>query len=142
MTVRQATLNDILAIQDVDRALEQHVSDEDILRASIEGGRVVVAMDGDEVAGYVRYEWFWDRIPYCMLVRVKPSHQRHGLGRALYEAVEAGLREQGITFWLSSTEEENEGSLRFHRSLGFRPIGALSELDQDSREIFLRKDLT
>lgn len=141
MTIRHATLDDLSSIQDVDRALEQHVSDEDILRASIEGGRVVVAVDGDDVVGYVRYEWFWDRIPYCMLARVKPSHQRQGFGHALYELVEEGLRERGIPFWLSSTEEDNERSLAFHRALGFRPIGELSDLGQESREIFLRKDL-
>jgi GNAT superfamily N-acetyltransferase len=142
MSVRSATQGDLSAIQAVDRALDQHVSDPEILRASIEGGRVVVAVDGDEVVGYVRWEWFWDRIPYCMLARVRPPHQRLGVGRALYEHVEAGLRELGATFWLSSTEEQNERSLRFHRALGFRLIGALSDLDQESRELFMRKDLS
>jgi ribosomal protein S18 acetylase RimI-like enzyme len=140
-SVRLATADDIHAIQDVDRALEQHASDPDILTASIQAGRVVVTVDADKVLGYVRWEWFWDRIPYCMLARVRPSHQRLGVGRMLYEHVEAALRERGIAFWLSSTEEDNERSLRFHRALGFRLIGALSDLDQDSREIFMRKDL-
>lgn len=100
-----------------------------------------MAQDGDEVVGYVRWEWFWDRIPYCMLARVKPSHQRRGIGQTLYAQVETALRERGATFWLSSTEEQNERSLLFHRALGFRLIGALSDLGQESRELFLRKDL-
>ena len=139
--VRGATLADIPAIQDVDRSLDQRASEEAVLGHAIEGGRVAVALDGDDVAGYLRWEWFWDRVPLCVFVRVRPSHQRTGVGRALYAHVEADLAGRGCEFWLSSTEETNDRSLRFHRALGFRLVGALSDLGQDAREIFMRKDL-
>ncbi len=137
--VRLAKAADIPAVQEVDRSLDQRVSEESVLGHAIEGGRVAVA--GDEVSGYLRWEWFWDRVPLCVFVRVRPSHQRTGVGRALYAHTEADLARRGCDFWLSSTEENNERSLRFHRALGFRLIGALSDLGQDSREIFMRKDL-
>lgn len=139
--VRTATLADIPAIQDIDRVLDQRVSDESVLRHAIEGGRVAVAFAGEDVAGYVRWDWFWDTIPYCAMARVRPSHQRKGSGRALYAHVENDLARRGCEFWLSSTEEDNDRSLRFHRALGFRLIGALSDLGQDCREIFMRKDV-
>ena len=140
--VRGATLADIHAIQDIDGSLDQRASEESVLRHAIEGGRVVVAADGDEVSGYLRWEWLWDHIPLCIFVRVRPPHQRAGAGRALYAHVEVALARRGCDFWLSSTEETNDRSLRFHRALGFRLIGALSDLGPDSREIFMRKDLT
>ncbi|MEX0681848.1 MAG: GNAT family N-acetyltransferase [Dehalococcoidia bacterium] len=139
--VRAATPDDVPAIQDIDRSLEQRVSDEEVLRHAMDGGRVAVTLDGDTLAGYLRWEWFWDRIPLCVFVRVKPSHQRIGIGRALYAHVEVDLRGRGCEFWISSTEEANDRSLRFHRALGFRLIGALSDLGQESREVFMRKDL-
>ncbi len=147
--LRPATVADIRAIQSVDRSLDQRLSDESVLDHAIEGGRVAVALDGDKVLGYLRWEWFWDRVPLCVFVRVRPSHQRTGVGRALYAHVEADLVARGCDFWLSSTEETNDRSLRFHRALGFRLIGALgfrligalSDLGQDAREIFMRKDL-
>ncbi len=139
--VRAATAADIPVIRDIDRSLDQRVSKKSVLRHAIEGGRVAVALDGDVVAGYLRWEWFWDRVPLCVFVRVRPSHQRTGLGRALYAHVEADLVARGCDFWLSSTEETNDRSLRFHRALGFRLVGALSDLGQDAREIFMRKDL-
>ena len=139
---RDATPADIPAIQDVDRSLDQDVSDSEVLQHVIEGGRVVVALDGNEVSGYLRWEWLWDHIPLCIFVRVRPPHQRAGAGRALYAHVEVALARRGCDFWLSSTEETNDRSLRFHRALGFRLIGALSDLGPDSREIFMRKDLT
>jgi GNAT superfamily N-acetyltransferase len=139
--VRGATLADLPAIQDVDRSLDQRVSEKSVLEHAIKGGRVAVALDGDEVSGYLRWEWFWDRVPLCVFVRVRPAHQRTGVGRALYARVEADLTRRDCDFWLSSTEETNDRSLRFHRALGFRLVGALSDLGQDSREIFMRKDL-
>ncbi len=139
--VRPATAADILVIRDVDRSLDQRVSKKSVLKHAIEGGRVAVALDGDEVSGYLRWEWFWDRVPLCVFVRVLAAHQRTGVGRALYAHVEADLVRRGCDFWLSSTEETNDRSLRFHRALGFRLVGALSDLGQDAREIFMRKDL-
>ncbi len=139
--VRAATLSDLPAIQSVDRSLDQRLSKKSVLQLAIEGGRVAVALDGDKVAGYLRWEWFWDRVPLCVFVRVRPSHQRTGVGRALYAHVEADLARRRCEFWLSSAEETNDRSLRFHRALGFRLVGALSDLGQDSREIFMRKDL-
>jgi GNAT superfamily N-acetyltransferase len=141
MDVRTATRADIPAIRRVDASLNQRVSDTDVLRNAVDGGRVAVALDGEVVAGYVRWEWFWDRIPLCVFARVRPSHQRLGVGRALYAHVEEDLRARGCEFWLSSTEEDNKRSLRFHRALGFRPIGALAELGQEVREVFMRKEL-
>jgi L-amino acid N-acyltransferase YncA len=139
--VRAASVADIPAIQAVDRSLDQRVSEESVLRHAIEGGRVAVALHGDEVSGYLRWDWFWDRVPLCVFVRVRPSHQRTGAGRALYAHVENDLARRGCEFWLSSTEEDNDRSLRFHRALGFRLVGALSDLGQDCREIFMREDL-
>ena len=139
--VRGATLADLPAIQDVDRSLDQRLTKKSVLQHAIEGGRVAVALDGDDVSGYLRWEWFWDLVPLCVFVRVRPSHQRTGVGRALYAHVEADLVRRGCDFWLSSTEETNDRSLRFHRTLGFRLVGALSDLGQDAREIFMRKDL-
>ncbi|MCI0818467.1 MAG: GNAT family N-acetyltransferase [Chloroflexi bacterium] len=64
------------------------MSENAVLQHAIEGGRVAVALEGREVVGYLRWEWLWDHIPLCVFVRVRPPHQRTGLGRALYARVE------------------------------------------------------
>jgi ribosomal protein S18 acetylase RimI-like enzyme len=139
-TVRRARPEDLPAIDRVDSRFEEHSHTEFIARAVSEG-RVVVAEDGETIVGYVQWEPFWDTIPYCNTARILPEHQRRGLGRRLYELLEETFRADGRPFWLSSTEETNERSQRFHEALGFRPIGSLLELDQDVPEIFYRKDL-
>ena len=141
-TVRDARPDDLPGIERVDLALENHSHGDAVSRAIAEG-KVAVAEGEEGIAGYVRWEHFWDTIPYCTTARVAPDHQRRGLGRRLYEHVEERFRAAGIGFWLSSTEETNERSQRFHEALGFRPIGQLRELDQDVMpELFYRKDLS
>ena len=141
--IRDARQEDVPALQELDAlfAGPRH-SDELFLKAIFER-RVGVAEEGGSgvLAGYVRWDYFWDTIPLCFTVCVRPENQRQGIGRRLYEHVETALRDAGAAFWLSSTEETNKRSLLFHDALGFRRIGTLFDLGQDVGEIFLRKDL-
>ncbi len=138
--VRDALAKDIPHLETVDLQFEDH-SHLDLLQRAVGEGRVVFAELAGGIVGYVLWGYFWDMIPMSIMARVLEPHRRRGLGRHLYEAVERDLRRRGYTFWLSSTEETNDASQRFHEALGFRPIGKLSELGQDMPEIFYRKDL-
>lgn len=140
-TIRLATRLDIKAIEAIDGAFGMVSEKRPAVVRAIKEGRVVVALESGTIVGYSRWSWFWDKIPLSTLVRVDQDYQRRGCGRALYAAVEAHLRDLGESFWISSTEEDNRRSRRFHAALGFREIGALAELDQEVREVFLRKDL-
>ena len=139
--VRPATRHHLAGITAVDAAVVGDRHDEGVLGPAIDAGRVLVAEESGGVLAYLRWEAFWDTIPLCLTVRVRPERQRRGIGRALYGAAEEAFRAAGAAFWLSSTEETNERSLLFHEALGFRRIGTLHELGQDAGEVFLRKDL-
>jgi L-amino acid N-acyltransferase YncA len=139
--VRAATRDDLAGIREVDAAVVGDRHDEGVIGPAIEGGRVLVAEEQSVVLAYLRWDFFWDTIPLCLTVRVRPENQRRGIGRALYGLAEEDFRRRGLAFWLSSTEEANKRSLLFHDSLGFRRIGTLFGLGQDVGEIFLRKDL-
>lgn len=140
-SVRAATREDLPGIVAVDEAVIGDRHGEDTLGPAIDAGHVLVAEEDGAVLAYLRWDIFWDSIPLCLTVRVLAGHRRRGIGRALYALAEDGFRAAGASFWLSSTEETNERSLLFHEALGFRRIGALSELGQDVREVFMRKDL-
>ena len=141
-TLRQAGPDDVGAIQALERSLAAAPHSTELLLEAIAEAKVVLAEAEEQgVVGYVRWEHFWDCIPLCLTVLVKPEHRRRGVGRRLYQHIEAAFRQRGCTFWLSSTEETNQVSQRFHESLGFRRIGALAELGQDVPEVFYRKDL-
>ena len=139
--VRPATRDVLAGVLNVDAAVVGDTHDETVIGPAIDAGRVLIAEEGGVVLAYLRWELFWDTIPFCLTVRVMPEHQRRGIGRAIYALAEEHFRGRGQGFWLSSTEETNKGSLRFHEALGFRRIGTLFDLGQEVGEIFLRKDL-
>jgi phosphinothricin acetyltransferase len=139
---RPATPDDLPGVLQVDAAVAGDKHDADIMLRAIEAGRLLVADEEGVVLAYLRWDFFWDTIPLCLTVRVRPEHQRRGVGRALYDLAEEGYRSQGLAFWLSSTEETNRRSLLFHEALGFRRVGTLFDLGQDVGEIFLRKALS
>ena len=142
-SLREAGPDDLPAIREIDLLFEGHPHAADVLRRAITEGKIVLAESAQGgVVGYVRWDYFWDSIPFCLTARVKPQHQRRGVGHRLYERIEDTFRRRGCRFWLSSTEETNESSRRFHESIGFRPIGKLAELGQDVSEIFYRKEIS
>ncbi len=81
----------------------------------------------------VNYLWFsarHDEFLYLDRVAIDERHRRRGIGRALYDEVEArGLiaRPAATVFCLEvNIEPRNDASLDFHHSLGFREAGQQS----------------
>jgi ribosomal protein S18 acetylase RimI-like enzyme len=56
---------------------------------------------------------------YIHFVGVSPAHRGKGTGRELYERFFDEVREQGRSVVRCVTSPVNEGSLEFHRALGF-----------------------
>src|SRR6266566_2438171 len=90
--------------------------------------------DGDLAEILRNYERFWgDReLPgyllgfvapagdgYIHVVAVRGDSRALGLGRRLYETFEEAARERGAVALRAITSPENEGSVAFHKRVGF-----------------------
>ena len=66
-------------VKDVDRlaALDRHLSPGQLAQA-VEQGRVLTAWDGQVLAGWLRYGWFWDNTPFLNLLSKKSTGDRAG----------------------------------------------------------------
>jgi phosphinothricin acetyltransferase len=64
------------------------------------------------------YRWAAD-----VSVYLDPAHHRHGIGRALYEALFAMLRAQRIHVACAGITLPNDASVGLHESLGFELVG-------------------
>jgi L-amino acid N-acyltransferase YncA len=87
---------------------------------------LVYERDG-EVAGYAyagvhrtraAYRWTAEVTAY-----VAQSHQRAGVGRALYEELLARLRAQNFRLAVAGITLPNDASVGLHEALGFEPVG-------------------
>jgi ribosomal protein S18 acetylase RimI-like enzyme len=91
------------------------------LDAYIDTGRVLVAVDGDEIVGHVEVtETGRPAEAEIKNIAVDPSQQGRGIGRALIAAAIRLARDEGRSTLAVATAAADTGNLRFYQRLGFR----------------------
>lgn len=108
------------------------------------------------VAGYVYASPYSTRAAYAWTattsIYVDPDRRREGIGRRLYEALEARLKAQGIVHLLagvafSEVEDEylTQDSIRFHTKEGYEKVAHMKKIgkkfDRWYDLIWMQKDL-
>lgn len=135
MTVRYANKEDFSLLHAHDR----HIRAEE-LRSSIEAKRVLVISGGNRIAGWLRYNLFWDNLPFLNLLYLFEEYRGKGYGGQLVRDWEREMRKAGYREVLTSTLSSEEGQF-FFRKMGYADCGALL-LPNEPSEIILRKELT
>lgn len=105
------------------RKLDSHLPDEEFDR-KVRDRQAYILTDGGEPRGLLRYNLFWDTIPFCNLLFIESGFRGRGFGRALMEHWEADMRSLGFGMLLLSTQSD-EDAQHFYRKLGYRDCGAL-----------------
>lgn len=83
-----------------------------------------VLFDGQTPVGILRYNLFWDTVPFCNLIFIDWEHQRKGYGRKLMIFWENEMKALGHDMVLVSTQAD-ETAQHFYRKLGYRDAGGL-----------------
>ncbi|MER6212058.1 GNAT family N-acetyltransferase [Streptomyces sp. NPDC001642] len=83
------------------------------------GTTCLVARDEDGIRGYIFGFVTPDRLGYVHLVATRDDARGSGLGRRLYGAFAEAAGRQGAVRLKAITSVTNEGSIAFHRALGF-----------------------
>ena len=85
------------------------------------GSHALIAEDEGEVIGFLLGFSVPSipRVAYVHLVGIHPDHRRRGVGKRLYETFEARARLAGDSRLKAITNVGNDGSVAFHRALGF-----------------------
>ena len=70
----------------------------------------------------------WARIPAAgeaelLRIAVDPAHRGHGLGRALLEACQRELAEEGLVQLFLEVRPSNAAAIRLYRACGWEPCG-------------------
>lgn len=135
MTIRYADSGDFPLLHEHDR----HIRAEE-LRSSIESKRVLVILDGIRVAGWLRYNLFWDNLPFLNMLYLFEEYRGKGYGGQLVRYWEQEMLKAGYCEVLTSTLSNEQGQF-FFRKMGYTDCGALL-LPNEPLEIILRKELT
>ena len=138
METKLADKKDFEQCLDLDEFITGSDKKKEFLRQRSEHNRMYVAVQEDRVAGLVTFEPDFFGCLFVSLLVVHRDFRRKGVARKLMEKV-ATHSTDGRLF--SSTEEDNEISLKMHEALGFRRSGYVENLPQPKREIILFREL-
>lgn len=135
MTVRYANEGDLALLRGHDRHIRA-----DELQCSIAAKRVLLILDGGRAAGWLRYNLFWDNLPFLNMLYLFEEYRGKGYGAQLVQYWEAEMARAGYREVLTSTMSSERGQF-FFRKRGYTDCGALL-LPGEPLEIILRKELT
>jgi GNAT superfamily N-acetyltransferase len=136
MTITPATETDLTAITAYDR----HIPRERLL-GCIQRGLVTVLRSEDRILGVLRWNLFWQSIPFLDLIYLDEAVRGQRWGTRMMAHWEEAMRCGGFDQVMLSTQAD-ETSKFFYEKLGYRQIGAFLPPDQDAQELIYLKELT
>ena len=110
---------------------------------SFENKEGYVLLNDDKAIGLLRYNFFWDNIPFCTMLLIDKNFQNKGYGKKMMEFWENEMKLQGHKIVLTSTQVD-EKAQHFYRKLGYQDCGGLLINDGDFKqpmELILRKTI-
>ncbi|MCM1183913.1 MAG: GNAT family N-acetyltransferase [Roseburia sp.] len=103
--------------------LDKHLPEQEF-KNKVNNRRGYVLSDNNERIGLLRYNLFWDHIPFCTMLFVRFNYHRKGYGKKLMEYWEHDMKSQGYGMLLTSTQVDEEAQ-HFYRKLGYKDCGGL-----------------
>ena len=135
MTIRTAVPDDLDGIRNYDRHIPVSRLEDCIRR-----GQVDVLEDDGKICGVLRWNLFWQSLPFLDLIFLDDSLRGKGWGTKMMARWEKTMAAQGFRHVLLSTQED-ETSKFFYEKLGYRLCGDFLPPDQEARELMYRKEL-
>lgn len=132
MEIRYAKPSDLEMIAEYDDDVS-----EEVLKDAIAMKRIILLFINGEYEGWLRFNLFWDNIPFMNLLYLSEDQRGKGYGTKMVEFWEREMAEQGFGFVLTSTQSDEEAQF-FYRKLGYTDRGALVLPDEPLEIIFYK----
>lgn len=110
----------------------------DVIERKIERREIIVLWHDGWRAGFLRYGFFWDEVPFMNMLYIREDLRGRGFGTRLIEFWELEMRKSGYEGVMTSTLS-NERAQHLYRRLGYKDCGSLL-LPGEPLEILLIKD--
>ncbi len=132
--IRYANAADFETLRTHDRHIEASE-----LERSIQAKRVLVLFDGDHFIGWLRFNLFWDQIPFMNMLYILEGDRGKGYGKQLLNFWEREMLRNQYKMVMTSTLS-NERAQFFYRRNGYTDCGCLL-LPTEPLEMILLKNL-
>lgn len=104
-------------------SLDKHISESEFEK-KINDKQGYVLFDGGTPIGLLRYNLFWDNVPFCTMLFIEKNAQKKGYGSAIMKFWEAEMKSLGFGMVMTSTQADEEAQ-HFYRKMGYRDSGGL-----------------
>lgn len=111
------------------------------MEAKVLRGEVLVARLNGSPVGWLRFNYFWDTIPFMNMLVVLDHHRSQSIGTRLVKFWEAEMLSLGYQEVLTSTQA-NETAQHFYRKLGYTDVGGFLLPSDPNEELLLQKTLS
>lgn len=138
--IEHATINDIDVIKKFDEFIP---SKEMKKKLETNPEQYLLLKEDDIVIGVLRYNLFWDYIPYAYYLHVSDSCRGKGYAKEAILFWEEEMREQGWPMLMTSIPTFDPAQ-HFYRKMGYKDAGCLTlneGLLKDAPELFFTKVL-
>ena len=110
---------------------------DDILKTKIELKEIYVVQENNELIGWLRYNLFWDNIPFMNMIYLLEDYRYKGIGKRLVHHWETEMKQKGHKNILTSTQSD-EDAQHFYRKIGYTEIGGFKYLTEPFEIIFFK----
>ncbi len=132
--IRFATSQDYDYLVHNDRQIKPEV-----VKKKIEDAEIIVVLDNEQNIGWLRFNYFWDEIPFMNMLWIEEDYRRKGIGTRLVNFWETEMFQRDKNQVMTSTLSD-ETAQHFYRKLEYQDCGSLL-LPDEALEIFFLKSL-
>lgn len=132
--IRYAAENDFELL----RKYDKHICEIE-LKNCIKERRILIAFNNDIFIGWLRFNLFWDNIPFMNMLYLLEDYRGKGYGSQLVNFWEKEMLRRKYKMVLTSTQS-NECAQFFYRKIGYVDCGSLL-LPNKPLEIILLKNI-
>lgn len=116
--------------------MDIHISS-DMLRNKIINREIILAYEDDIVVEYLRFNYFWDEIPFINMIYIESEYRNKKIGTNLVKFWEKEMIKEKYNKVMTSSLS-NENAQHFYRNLGYKDVGSLL-LEEALEIIFIKK---
>lgn len=127
----------VMADKELLLSKDSHIK-ENIWKDSINNNREIIMFVNSNFAGWLRYNLFWDKIPFMNMLYLLEEYRGKGYGTRMVEFWESEMIKHGYDKVMTSSQA-NESAQHFYRKLGYRDAGGFFPFCNDFEIIFTKE---